>query len=257
MKMRIHLHGDPIQIDLSPFHKENQSRMEKMKSIEFSHPFHDRPTHTHCRDVMKAASLTASYGSNWTANGHIRLPIHSRIPANEETSIHRSINGKDMTILHPMSVGPGRKYKSMLEDAGFTQLLGPCPQYRNAIVLAAMAHDWGKVETFDPSGGEKGKAFFRGHEKVSAQILAEMGAPELVCNLVREHGNIRDVSRMSSKGIGKIIKRLTPEGECELVVLHLFDHLLLADSSAFSEEGKTISRKQWSDWRAKAYASIK
>lgn len=241
------------KIDFTPFFKENESRLKQMENIKFSHTFHDRPTHVHCRDVCSAVAMSTSFGSNWTASGRIDPPVD--IPRSD--NIHP--DGMDVTVLHPYSVGPGRKYEKVLRDAGFIQLVGPS-RYKDVICLAAMAHDWGKVETFDPEGGEKGRSFFQGHEKVSAQILADMGAPELVCNLVREHGNIRQVDKMTTKGMKKIINRLTPEGcdddQSRLQVILMFDHLLLADSSAFSAEGKRIARYQWNCWRNKAIAYL-
>ena len=129
---------------------------------------------------------------------------------------------------------------------------------RDAAELAAMSHDWGKVDVFDPDGGKSGKSFFSRHEKMSAERLTEMQAPELVINLVREHGTIRQVDQMSDKGIRKIVKRLVPDGfeDCKVscfLTLLLFDMLLLCDSAAFSPFGMEGSRLQWREWKERLY----
>jgi hypothetical protein len=118
--------------------------------------------------------------------------------------------------------------------------------------IAAMAHDWGKVETFDPAGGEPGKNWFRGHEKKSAEILHNLGGHPMDVGLVREHGSVRQVGLMKAKTALKVLRRIYEGSEpvvggnplSEQATLGKFMTLLECDAMAFSDEGRRLARNQ-------------
>ena len=109
--------------------------------------------------------------------------------------------------------------------------------------IAAMAHDWGKIETFDPAGGEPGNNWFRGHEKKSAEILYNLGGHPMDVGLVREHGSVRQVEQMKAQTALKVLRRIY-EGSEPVVTLGKFMTLLECDAMSFSDEGRRLSRDQ-------------
>jgi putative nucleotidyltransferase with HDIG domain len=120
---------------------------------------------------------------------------------------------------------------------------------------AAMTHDWGKVETFNPNGGEAGEKWFPNHEKKSAEILEQMGVHPFVIGLVREHGNIRKSKEMTPQMAMEILYRIYEDLPPE-TVLHYFITLLECDALGFSPRGRLLSRVQSFAFCAKTLAII-
>ena len=104
---------------------------------------------------------------------------------------------------------------------------------------AAMAHDWGKLETWSPDGSP----WYPNHENKSADILEEIfetltlgtNAPfhEAITTLVRHHGRCQQIDRMGQKAVNRLLKKL---GGKHGYLLEYF-LLLVADCHGFSEEG--------------------
>lgn len=113
---------------------------------------------------------------------------------------------------------------------------------------ATLAHDLGKVETWNPDGGEKGQSYFRGHEKVSALLCEEAGfeVVDPVTTVVREHGSLKDWANMKDKTRIKLIRRLcTADYE---MILALFICLLDCDAAGFSDEGRRLANQRRQDF---------
>ena len=111
---------------------------------------------------------------------------------------------------------------------------------------ATLAHDLGKVDTWNPEGGEKG--YFRGHEKVSALLCEEAGFKydDPVTTVVREHGSLKDWANMKDKTKMKLIRRICAADH--EMILALFICLLDCDAAGFSDEGRKIAHERRQDF---------
>ena len=123
--------------------------------------------------------------------------------------------------------------------------------------LAAMAHDWGKLETWNPDGSP----WFAGHERVSAEILEGMDAPDPLVRIVKYHGRCMEIDKFGDKAVRKLVRSISPksidrhipvssepdgalwlalknkevEVEGDLIAYYL---LLICDCAGFSPEGR-------------------
>jgi len=111
------------------------------------------------------------------------------------------------------------------------------------LLTACIAHDLGKVETWNPEGSP----WFRGHEEVSADILVANGFDpnDDIVNAVRYHGRLQQFDKMSDKARRKLVNKISN--------LKLFIMLQLCDAEGFSDYGKTQALKQLNEFVHFAY----
>jgi hypothetical protein len=101
--------------------------------------------------------------------------------------------------------------------------------------LAAMAHDWGKIETWRPEGSP----WFPGHERKSAEILEHWDPPAPLVSLVANHGRCMQLDQYGDKAVKKLLDTIGSPDD------HLaFFLLLMADCAGFSEAGMEAGMKQ-------------
>ena len=109
--------------------------------------------------------------------------------------------------------------------------------------LAAMAHDWGKIEAWRPEGSP----WFPGHEGISAEILEGMGAPDPLVRLVKYHGRCMTIDRFGDKAVKKLLTAIGSEDDHFTFLL-----LLLSDCAGFSKGGMESGYEQATIFARKA-----
>ena len=108
------------------------------------------------------------------------------------------------------------------------------------LLTACIAHDLGKVETWNPEGSP----WFRGHEEVSADILVANGfdKDDDIVNAVRLHGRLQQFDKMGDKARLKLLNKITN--------VKLFIMLQLCDANGFSDYGKEQALSQLNEFIA-------
>jgi len=100
--------------------------------------------------------------------------------------------------------------------------------------IAAIAHDLGKVETWNPEGSP----WFKGHEVASAELMIEKGfsPDDDIVNAVRHHGKLQNFDQFGDKARRKLIDKIQN--------LKLFIMLQVCDAEGFSPYGREKARNQ-------------
>jgi hypothetical protein len=105
----------------------------------------------------------------------------------------------------------------------------------NLLQYAAMSHDWGKLEAWRPEGSP----WFPGHEKISAQTLVQLSAPDALIRLVANHGRCMQLDQYGTKAIERLLRSIGNASD------HMaFFLLLISDCAGFSEAGAKAGLKQ-------------
>jgi hypothetical protein len=105
-----------------------------------------------------------------------------------------------------------------------------------AVLRAAMAHDFGKLETYNPEDGS-----FRGHDKVSERLVRECeDSDEVTARVAGQHSWVYNVAAAGDKAVAKWWRNSTeglqPEEAAEF--LRVYRALTLCDAEGFSPEGR-------------------